>query len=599
MFEFPSDPAEILRKKRALRRQLLNSLPPSVIKKRIALLGGSTTSEFKDCFELFLLNNGIQPEFYESDYDKFYEDSVFGTPKLDSFVPEVIYIFTSVVNIKHWPEPQHTPTDVQDLASAEFERLRVCWNKLFQRYSCPVIQNNFEFPNYRTLGNADFTDHRGNVNYINNINAKIASESTRLPGLYIHDLCYDAACFGLNNWHDRVAWHAYKFAFAMLAIPTVARTSASQVSALFGMSRKCLVLDLDNTLWGGVIGDDGVNGIQLGPETPQGAAFIEFQSYVKKLHDRGVMLAVCSKNENSNALEGLNHPDGILRPEHFETIVANWDPKNTNVAKIAKILNIGLDSMVFIDDNPAEREIVAKGLPQVTVPEVGKNVEEYISIIDRSGYFETTTLSTEDLNRSRMYKENTAREELAQSFEDYSQYLLSLQMEAEIAPFRPEYFDRIHQLINKTNQFNLTTKRCSKEEIINWIESGSHITLFGRLIDKFGDNGLVSIVTAELISGIATIDLWLMSCRVLKRGMEFAMMNALIKEAEKHGAKEIRGSYKKSNKNKMVECLLAELGFLRENQFASGDSEWKLILTPNYSPKIHFIKVNSNEPQPL
>jgi FkbH-like protein len=385
----------------------------------------------------------------------------------------------------------------------------------------------------------------------------------------------------------------------MLAIPSVANSSASQVSALFGKTSKCLVLDLDNTLWGGVVGDDGVNGIQLGPESPQGAAFIEFQSYIKKLHDRGVMLAVCSKNDKSNAIEGLNHPSGLLRPDHFETIIANWEPKNENVAQIAKVLNIGLDSMVFIDDNPAERDIVANSLPQVIVPEVGKYVENFISIIDRAGFFETTSLSTEDLNRSRMYKENTAREALSQSFENYNQYLITLQMEAEIAPFRSEYFDRIHQLVNKTNQFNLTTKRYSREEIISLTKSSSHITLFGRLIDKFGDNGLVSIVTAEIKQSIANIDLWLMSCRVLKRGMEYAMMNALINEAKNHGAKEIRGLYKKSNKNQMVAGLFSELGFLLVKQFPSGDSEWKLILTHNLAPKIHYIKVNPNEPQSL
>lgn len=595
MFEFPSDPGEILRKKRALRRQLVQRLSPSPIRKRIAILGGSTTSEFKDCFELFLLQSGIKAEFYESDFDKFYEDAVFGSPQLDAFSPELIFIFTTVQNIKMWPEVHHSPSESSALAKAEFERLRLCWDKLTQRHSCPIIQNNFEFPPYRLLGNSDFTDHRGRVNYVNAINALIVSEAVSRSGLYVHDISYDAACYGLNGWHDRGAWHAYKFAFAMQAIPLVAKTSANQVCAIFGRTRKCLVLDLDNTLWGGVIGDDGMTGILLGPETPEGSAYAEFQRYVKTLYERGIILAVCSKNEKSTAIDGLNHPEGMLRPEHFEAIVANWGPKSINVTTISQTLNIGLDALVFVDDNPAEREIVESTLPQVAVPKIGSSVEEYIKKIDREGYFEAVTLSTEDFNRSRMYKENAVREEFAQSFDDYPKYLRSLQMDAEIAPFKVEYFDRIHQLINKTNQFNLTTKRCSREEVCAWAESTSHITLYGRLKDKFGDNGLVSIVTANVKDGIANIDLWLMSCRVLKRGMEYAMMDALIKQAAVHGLKELRATYIRSSKNKMVEHLFAELGFSLENKFESGDSAWRLELLSNYLPPTHYIKVNTNE----
>jgi FkbH-like protein len=591
MFEFPSSPDDILRKKRALRRQLIAEFSSTGVKKKIAILGGSTTTEFIDCFELFLLNAGINPIFYESDYNKYYEDSVFGSQQLDDFSPDLIYIFTSIANVTEWPEAKQTQSEVEDLLSFEFNRLKNCWDKLNQRFDCPVIQNNFEMPFYRLLGNADFTDHRGRVNYVNSLNSRIAKESRERRGLYIHDLSYDAACFGLNSWHDRSVWHAYKFAFAIQAIPLVAKNVASQVGALFGRSKKCLVLDLDNTLWGGVIGDDGVAGIHLGAETPDGAAHVEFQRYASMLNERGVMLAVCSKNEFSNAIIGLNHQEGVLRPDKFECIIANWNPKSDNVVEIALQLNIGLDSLVFVDDNPAEREIVRMVHPQVAVPNVGQCIENFLSIIDRAGYFEAVSLSAEDLNRSLMYKENASREVFANTFEDYSNYLISLNMVAEISSFSAEYFDRIHQLINKTNQFNLTTKRCSLEEVIIWAKSNSRINLHGRLKDKFGDNGLVSILAAEVKGEVALVDIWVMSCRVFKRGMEFAMMENLIQIASNLGVRELRASYIKSSKNKMVEEILAEVGFVFERHLDSGESEWSRSLHASNVPPKYFIKV--------
>ena len=591
MFSFPSSPADILLKKKSLRRQLLGNTDSSFLNKRIAILGGSTTNEFKDCFELYLLASGIKAEFYQSEFDKFYEDSVFGNPELKAFNPELIVLFTSVINIRRWPEVRHSLSEVQALATEEFERFRICWEKLSDQYICPVIQNNFELPSFRLFGNADFTDHRGRVSYVNTLNAQMSQAASTCAGIYIHDLCYDAACYGLDRWHDRSAWHAYKLAFTMEAIPFVARSTAGQVSALFGLSRKCLVVDLDNTLWGGVIGDDGVHGINLGTETSVGAAHIEFQQYILRLHERGVLLAVCSKNEHDNAVEGLNHPEGALHAEHFDCIVANWDPKDKNISKIANALNIGLDSLVFVDDNPVERDIVRKSHPQVIVPEVGDNIEEYLSKIDKGGYFEIISVLDEDLNRARMYKQNSERNKFSEKFNNYQEYLISLQMEAEISPFREEYFDRIYQLINKTNQFNLTTKRCSREEVVSWSNSLSRITLFGRLVDKFGDNGLTSIVTADVQGTLATIDIWLMSCRVIKRGLELAMMEALVHEALRRGVKELRATYKSSKKNRMVQNLLEILGFSVEKNHECGDSEWRLELPGDHTITEHFIKI--------
>jgi FkbH-like protein len=594
MLEFPKKPEEILLKKRNILRHLNTEASNSIlISKKIAILGGSTTSEFKDILELYLIKAGIRPEFYESGYNKYYEDSVFGNTELDTFSPDLVFIYTSVGNIQYWPQISSSRQEVDDLVEKEFAKLRHCWEAISAHHGCPIIQNNFEFPPYRFFGNLDSTDHRGRVSFVNSLNAKLVAAAQTLSQLHIHDLCFDAACFGLHHWHDRSSWHAYKLAFAMEAIPLVASNLAIQMNALWGRSRKCLVVDLDNTLWGGVIGDEGIEGIKLGPEEPEGAAHLELQQYAKLLQTRGVLLAVCSKNEIENALSGLGHSESVLRPDSFAALVANWNPKSDNISQIAKSLNIGLDSLVFLDDNPAEQEIVRRNLPQVAVAPVGDRVETYISVIDRAGYFEVTSVTEEDQNRSAMYRENSVRKNLSASFENYAEYLVSLDMKAKIGPFRPEHYDRLHQLINKTNQFNLTTKRCSREEVENWSTSQSKITLYGYLTDRFGDSGLVSIVTADTRGDEAIVDIWLMSCRVLKRGLEYAMMNALVDACLAKRVTRLHATYIKSLKNKMVQGLLEELGFAAKHQDYHGNSEWVLELDTPYASRQHYIKVEN------
>ena len=289
----------------------------------------------------------------------------------------------------------------------------------------------------------------------------------------------------------------YKYAMALEAIPSLAHQVASIIKSIFGRNKKVLALDMDNTLWGGVVGDDGPEGLELGEETPNGQAYLEFQRYIKRQKDIGVLLTVCSKNDPENALAGLRHPDSALSPEDFQVIRANWEPKDRNIAETARILNLLTDSVVFADDNPAERHIVASSLPSTAVPEM-EGVENYIRILDRNAYFEVTSLSADDLRRNEMYKENALREAERQSFADYSDYLRSLDMQGEILPFSQTYMQRIAQLTNKSNQFNLTTKRYTAAEIEAVAASPTHITLYGRLTDRFGDNGVVAVVIGEI-----------------------------------------------------------------------------------------------------
>jgi FkbH-like protein len=570
---------------------------PDLQKKRIAILGGSTTSEIVGILELYLLNCGILPEFHESEFGQYYEDIMFGSSKLDAFKPDVIYLHTTIRNIKNKPAIDSTQQDVADLISETVQSYATLWDTIENRYGCAIIQNNFDPPPHRTLGNLDGIDPRGLTHFVRELNQHFARATKQRSGLIIQDIDRLAAEVGLETWHDPSSWFAYKCSPGLDAIPRLAQNLAGQIRTLFGKASKCLVLDLDNTLWGGIIGDDGVEGIRLGRETAEASAFLAFQEYAKALKERGVILAVCSKNEEANALEGLNHPDSALSPEDFTIIQANWSPKSENIAGIAASINIGIESLVFFDDNPAEREIVKKQLPDVAVIEpggpTGSDVSSYISALDRSGLFESIKISTEDLERNQYYLENARRNKVKLAHTDYGEYLDSLEMVAEIGHFIPQYFDRITQLTNKTNQFNLTTRRYTLPEIQNVADSKDHIAIYGRLSDKFGDNGLVSVILGEVQDATVTIDLWLMSCRVFKREMELAMFDALCMKAIKKQVSTIIGRHIPTPKNKIVSELYTELGFEHIATATDGQKTWQFNIPDNYKPVNTHIKATN------
>ena len=407
-----------------------------------------------------------------------------------------------------------------------------------------------------------------------------------------------AACYGLQKWADPFYWHMYKYALCMDAIPEFAFNLANIIKSIYGRNNKAIVCDLDNTLWGGIVGDDGAENIEIGQETSVGQLYAEFQSYLKAHKDLGVLLTVDSKNDEENALAGLNRPDSVLKPDDFIVIKANWNPKDRNLIETAAELNIGADSMVFIDDNPAEREIVRAQVggtigAKVAVPEM-TTPERYINVLDRSGFFEVTQFSADDLTRNEMYKANAERAKQQASFSDYGEYLKSLEMKAEIKPFAPLYMSRIAQLTNKSNQFNLTTLRCTQADIERVAADGNYITLYGKLADKFGDNGMVSVVfghTDEADKSLFHIDLWLMSCRVLKRDMEFAMMDSLVAECKSRGIAKICGYYYPTAKNKMVKDFYALHNFAKVSEDADGNAVWEREIE-NYENRNHVIAVN-------
>lgn len=587
--EYPFDSDLLLKKSKHIRKELLAD-GTKRIHKNIAVLGGSTTHDIIRILELFLLNYGIEPSFYESEYGRFWQDAMFPGEELLSFHPDMIYIHTSNRNITEYPSLADDAKAVEDKLNNTYCYYENMWQKLKETFHCPIIQNNFEQPFYRLMGNRDVVDLHGRMHFLHRLNGMFYDYAAGTDSFYINDINYLSSCYGLDRWADPLYWHMYKYALCVPAIPSLSFNVANIIKSVYGKNKKSLVMDLDNTLWGGVIGDDGVSGIEIGKETNLGQVYSEFQSYIKAQKDLGVILNVDSKNEEENAAAGLNHPDGVLRPDDFICIKANWEPKSRNFEEIAQQLNILPESMVFVDDNPAEREIIRQQVPGACAPEIG-SPENYIRVLDHSGFFEVTNLSDDDRKRNEMYKENQQRQQLQSSFADYGQYLQSLEMKATIRPFEELYFPRIAQLTNKSNQFNLTTKRYTQEDIAQLAADSCSITLYGRLEDRFGDNGIVSLLAGHRQGDELHMDLWLMSCRVLKRDMEYAMMDALVKTAGAQGVQTIYGYYYPTAKNHMVQEFYRLMGFEKISEDAEGNSTWKFCIGTAYQNRNHFIAV--------
>jgi len=585
---YPFNNEYILKKSKRIKKELLASEDKRIIKK-IAVLGGSTTHDIIRVLELFLLDQGIEPLFYESEYAMYWQDAMFENPELKEFVPDVIYIHTSNRNITDYPEMDDSKEEVCKKEEAAYQHFVVMWDKLRETYACPIIQNNFEMPFYRILGNRDAVDIHGRIHFLNKLNQRFYEYADTHENFYINDIQYLSSCYGLDKWADPFFWHMYKYALCLDAIPNLAFNVSNIIKSIYGKNKKALVLDLDNTLWGGIVGDDGVENLEIGQETSLGQVYSEFQNYIKEQKKLGVMLNVNSKNEEANALAGLQHPDSSLKPDDFIIIKANWEPKSKNLMDIASELNILPDSLVFVDDNPAEREIISQQVKGTAVPEIG-NPEEYIRVLDHSGFFEVTKLSEDDRNRNEMYKANVMRKQQEQSFGDYKEYLKSLNMKAVIAPFEAIYMARIAQLTNKSNQFNLTTKRFSQSEIEAIAQDTKYITLYGKLEDKFGDNGVVSVVIGEIEGSILHIRLWLMSCRVLKRDMEFAMMDTLVEKCRERGINTIYGYYYPTAKNAMVKEFYSLQGFDKTEEDEQGNTTWKYEIPAEYSFKNEVIE---------
>ena len=428
--------------------------------------------------------------------------------------------------------------------------------------------------------------------------ALVETFNRRLPELLkegdlLVDVAFAAATVGLARWNDPRAWHGAKLPFAPDVTPLYADHVCRLIGAAKGKARKALVLDLDNTLWGGVIGDDGVEGIVLGNGNGPGEAFAAIQHMALELRQRGVILAVCSKNEDANArLPFREHAEMVLKEEHIAAFVANWNDKAGNLRDIAATLNIGTDALVFLDDNPAERAIVRRELPEVAVPEVGTDPSEYPGLVARAGYFEAIAFSDEDRVRADYYQANAERRQAQGTVTNLADYLASLDMVMTLEPFDAAGRARIAQLVNKSNQFNLTTRRYGEGDIAAMEADPARYTLQVRLQDRFGDNGMISVIVFDKGAEAWTCDTWLMSCRVLGRRAEEAVLADVAQAARAEGAGALIGHYLPTKKNGLVAEHFGKLGFTRTAENADGSTEWRLDLAGYIAPDlpIHIVR---------
>lgn len=400
---------------------------------------------------------------------------------------------------------------------------------------------------------------------------------------FVLDVAGLATNVGLANWHDPTLWNLAKLPYAHAYLPIYADYVCRILAARLGKSRRCLILDLDNTLWGGVIGDDGMEGILIGNGDPTGEAHLQVQRTALALRDRGVVLAVSSKNEDAIARQPFKeHPDMLLREHHISVFQANWSDKASNIKAIAETLTLGLESMVFLDDNPAERMLVRNELPEVAVPELPSDPALFARTLIAAGYFEAIAFSEEDRKRASFYQDNAKRAQILNQSSDMQTYLKSLEMEVSLAPFDATGRARIAQLISKANQFNLTTKRYSESEVKMMEEAPGYFTRQIRLKDVLGDNGMVSVIICKSVPDAWEIDTWLMSCRVLGRRLEEAALQDIVQHARADGVLRLIGVYSPTARNVIVKDHYSKLGFIK----TSGESEietWELDLS-QYQP---------------
>ncbi|HTA76465.1 MAG TPA: HAD-IIIC family phosphatase [bacterium] len=546
---------------------------------RLAILSSSTVDQLLPGLRVGGLRRNLWISTYTTDYGQSLQEMMNPLSGLHQFKPTAVLVAFDAFSLFGVQPLGLTLDSASAKLEGALDQVQTLWRLSREKLGCHIIQQT-PLPLYQPLmGHNEQRLPDSPYHLLRVFNAKLR-ESADEQKVDILDINSWAAMEGLKEWHNPVFCHQAKQEVSPTAGPMYGELVGRLLAAQQGRSFKCLVLDLDQTLWGGVIGDDGLEGIQLGQGSGIGEAFSAFQRFARDLSSRGVILAVCSKNNEAAALEPFDkHPEMILKRDHIAYFAANWNDKASNLKMIAKALNIGLDAMVFVDDNPFERNQVRSALPMVAVPEMPEDAALYPACLVSAGYFEAISLTEDDRARSAQYQANHTRIKEQGAFTDLTEYLKSLDMELVWGHFDGLSLPRVTQLINKSNQFNLTTRRYSEEETKKFATNPKAVTLRCRLIDRFGDNGIIGIMIAvEDKSGDWLIDTWLMSCRVLGRGVEQAMMDLLAQEVSGRDGKRLIGLYCPTAKNEMVKDHYAGLGFEAVDLDALGNSRWALKL---------------------
>ena len=521
---------------------------------RVAVLGSSTTSLLIPILQALCLRDRIRAEFYQGLYGALQQEILDPDSGLARFQPEVVFL------IAHWRElslPGRASDEDQFIAQV-VDQQRSLWLRLSEQFGCHVVQHAYDLPAEELGGSLA----GGRSRLIASINDRLQQQAPN----YVSILDTPAVQreTGRERWEDPMLWHNFKQHPGSNALPALAELQQAHLRAVLGLTRKVLVTDLDNTLWKGIIGEDGLRGIQIGPGSAAGEAHQHLQEYMRDLKSRGTVLAVCSKNNPEDAyLPFEKHESMVLRLDDFAAFAANWNDKVENLREIAQKLSLGLDSFVFLDDNPLEREWVRSQLPEVTVVELSPSVFYYVRDLDRGRYFFSLSLSQEDLARAEQYRGESRREALRSSAQSLDEFLAQLQLEASVAPVSDTNLARVAQLTNKTNQFNLTTRRYTEAQIRQLASRPGAWTGTFHLSDRMGSYGLIGLIFCTPAANPLhwEIDTWLMSCRALGRQMERFMFDRMMEAAAVRGVRQITGVYRPTAKNGLVADLFEKLGF--------------------------------------
>jgi len=550
--------AELLKKGKAVERDRCNA------ELRLGILGDCATQHYTQCLAAALKLRGIWPDIHEAEFDSIQQETLDRDGPLFRHAPKAVVLFNCVQKL----EERHALSKEPDgFVQHVLDEMQDVWDRLLAGGVETILQHNFCLPMFRPFGNFTVASRHSLLDMVAHINGALAERALANGAVRIVDTEGQAAFFGKKQWLDERLWCQAKQALSPRFLPPLAKSVSDIIAERTGRSVKCVILDLDNTLWGGVLGDVGYDGIEIGEVTNIGMVFQRFQNALLQLKRRGVILAICSKNDEANVRRVLaEHPDMVLRESDFVKVSANFSDKVGNIREIRAALNISLESMVFIDDSAFERDFVRTALPELQVPEMPEDPADFVTALTAWNLFETGNSSAEDASRTAFYQANARRQALEEKAADLPAYLRALEMEADIRPFDGFTTPRASQLFQRSNQFNLTTIRYSEAELTAIAADPDCDTFTLRLQDRLGDNGIVAAVIARAAGEALHVDSWIMSCRVLGRRVEQATLDVLARLARSRGCKRLVGEYRPTAKNAMVAGLYADLGFVPERE---------------------------------
>jgi FkbH-like protein len=561
----------------------------------LAILSSSTVDHLPPAIRVAGLRRKLLIDVHVGAYGQYRQDILLADSSLHQFKPKVVLFSLTAREVLAGIPLGASAGQVDEIIARSIGELRMLWRKARDTFNATIIQQTFIDIAEPLFGSYDRVVPAAPTRVIARLNDQLADAAGE-DGVLVVDVARAVERDGIDAWFEPGRWFQGKLEIAPKAAPVYGDMVARIVAALRGLSKKCLVLDLDNTLWGGVIGDDGLEGIVLGEGSAAGEAHLALQRYAKQLSERGIILAVCSKNDPTIAESAFHqHPEMLLKRADIAAFVANWNDKAENLKVIAKKLNIGVDSLVFVDDNPVERARIRESLPMVAVPELPDDVANYVSCLASAGYFEAVAFTAEDRQRAGLYAADAERGALLESSQSMDDFLRGLNMSVAYGPFTPIDLARVVQLINKTNQFNTTTRRYSSEEVASITGSEKALTLQFRLLDRFGDNGLVSAMilrpTGEHPDTLE-IENWVMSCRVFGRDLEAEAMNIAVEAALARGVQALFADYIATSKNDVIKELYPNLGFANVNPAtaANGATRWVLDLAGYKARATHIAR---------